>query len=116
MTEKSNSSAAEQQNLLKFGYDETTLLKLPTNRYLLQVAAMGDPLTMQAYIQQNQLQDKLWAYKTKRNGSDWFVLLYNQPYLTLNLAKAEIGSLSEALQQGPPFVKTSKQVSQEINR
>ncbi|MFT4938051.1 MAG: DamX protein [Paraglaciecola sp.] len=116
LAENSNVGASEQNDSLRFSYDEATLLTLPANRYLLQVAAMADPLTMQTYIQENQLRNQLWVYKTQRYGADWFVLLHNQSYLTLILAKNAVSSLSEALQQGPPFVKTSKQVIQEINR
>jgi DamX protein len=116
VSEKSNVSVTEQKGPQRFAYDETTLLKVPANRYLLQVAAMGDPQAMQTYIQQNQLQNELWVYKTQRNGIDWFVMLHNQSYLSLNLAKDSVSSLSQALRQGPPFVKTSEQVNQEINR
>ena len=104
------------QGLRNYNYNENTLLKLPTNQYVLQITGMRNVVLMQTYIEQYQLNNQLWVYKTQRNGIDWFVLLHNQAYASLAQAKEAVSSLPQALRQGPPFPKTTKQVHQEINR
>jgi septal ring-binding cell division protein DamX len=113
---ESNLVISDKQGLRDFSYDENTLLKLPINQYVLQITGMRNVVLMQTYIEKYQLQNQLWVYKTQRNGIDWFVLLHNQAYATLALAKEAVGSLPQALRQGPPFPKTTKQIHQEINR
>jgi septal ring-binding cell division protein DamX len=99
-----------------YEYNEETLLSLPEDKYLLQIAAMSKVQTMREYIQDNQLQAKLWIYKTQRQGNDWFVLLHNTDYLSPLAASQASASLPLAMRQGVPFAKTSRQVQTEINQ
>lgn len=109
-----SSALKESEKTPAYEYNEATLLLLPSDKYVLQIAAMSSVQAMQEYIQDNRLHEQLWIYKTQRQGSDWFVLLHNKDYLSLLSAREASAALPPAMQQGVPFAKTSHQVQQEI--
>jgi DamX protein len=69
---------------------------------------------LQDYIMNEQLGQQLWLYKTQRYGGDWYVLLKNQHFSSIEVARAEILNLAERMSKNTPFVKRIAQVKQEI--
>ena len=98
----------------KYEFDETLLVTLPQGQYLIQIAGMGDIQTMREFVEDNQIRQELWIYKTQRVGSDWYVLLHNKSYPTLAAARLAIDNLSSVMLQGTPFAKTTGQVLTEL--
>jgi DamX protein len=90
------------------------ILALPTKNYVIQLAAMANPNILKKFINEEQLGQQLWLYKTQRYGSDWFVLLNNQHFPSIEAARAEIVNLAEPMRKNNPFVKSIAQVKQEI--
>ncbi|MEP1448185.1 MAG: SPOR domain-containing protein [Paraglaciecola sp.] len=90
------------------------MLALPSNHYVIQIAAMANISILQEYVSDNQLSQQLWLYKTQRYGGDWYVLLKNQDFDSIEAARAEITTLSDAMLMNTPFVKRITQVKQEI--
>lgn len=87
---------------------------LPDSQFVIQVAAMANKSILQEYIKDEQLGGKLWIYKTQRYGADWYVLLNNQAFASMQEARAKIANLSSAVLRNTPFVKSVRQVKQEI--
>jgi DamX protein len=91
------------------------LLTLPSEHFVIQIAAMADLSILQDYIMDEQLGQQLWLYKTQRYGGDWYVLLKNQHFPSVEVARAEIDSLADSMLRNAPFVKRIAQVKQEIS-
>jgi DamX protein len=91
------------------------LLALPDKHFLIQIAAMANISILQDYIKDERLGKQLWLYKTQRYGGDWYVLLKNQHFPTIEAARAEIINLADAMLRNTPFVKSVGQVKQEIS-
>ncbi|AGH47141.1 SPOR domain-containing protein [Paraglaciecola psychrophila] len=91
------------------------LLALPDKHFLIQIAAMANISILQDYIKGERLGKQLWLYKTQRYGGDWYVLLKNQHFPTIEAARAEIINLADAMLRNTPFVKSVGQVKQEIS-
>jgi DamX protein len=91
------------------------LLALPTDNFVIQIAAMANISILLDYINDEQLGQQIWLYKTQRYGGDWYVLLKNQNFLSIEDARAEINNLSDVILRNTPFVKSIKQVKQEIS-
>jgi DamX protein len=95
--------------------DPDMLLVLPNKNYVIQIAAMANISILQDYVRDEQLGQQLWLYKTQRYGGDWFVLLKNQHFSSIEAARADIINLAEAMLRNTPFVKSIGQVKQEIS-
>ena len=91
------------------------LLALPTENFVIQIAAMSTLGILQDYIKDEQLDQPLWIYKTQRYGGDWYVILKNQHFPSMADARAEIINLSDVMLRNTPFVKSIGQVKQEIS-
>jgi DamX protein len=91
------------------------LLALPTENFVIQLAAMSNLLILQDYIKDEQLGQPLWIYKTQRYGGDWYVVLKGQYFSSMADARAEIINLSDIMLRNTPFVKSIGQVKQEIS-
>ncbi|MFT6898446.1 MAG: DamX protein [Paraglaciecola sp.] len=97
-----------------YRYNEQALLALTPDGYVLQVIGLGSPQAMENYIQTNQLSTRVWIYKTRRYGNDWYVLLNNNYYPSLGGAVEAVDSLPKSMRQTSPFPKSVEKVQQEI--
>jgi DamX protein len=95
--------------------DPDMLLALPNAHFVIQIAAMANISILQDYIRDEQLGQQLWLYKTQRYGGDWYVLLKNRNFPSIEDARAEIFNLSDAMLRNNPFVKSIGQIKQEIS-
>ena len=91
------------------------LLALPNKHFVIQIAAMANIIILQDYVREQQLSQQLWLYKTQRYNVDWFVLLKNQHFSSIEAARVEIINLADAVLKNTPFVKSIEQVKQEIS-
>jgi DamX protein len=91
------------------------LMTLPSDSFVIQIAAMANISILQDYIRDEQLGQQLWLYKTQRYGGDWYVLLKNQHFPSIEDARADIFNLAGAMLRNTPFVKSIEQVKQEIS-
>jgi len=90
------------------------ILALPNENFVIQIAAMANISILQDYVRDEQLSQQLWLYKTQRYGGDWYVLLKNQDFASIEDARAEIIHLANSMLMNSPFVKSIAQVKQEI--
>jgi DamX protein len=95
--------------------DPNMLLALPDKIFLIQIAAMADINILQDFIKDEQLGQQLWLYKTQRYGADWYVLLKNSQFISIEDARAEIINLPDAMLRNTPFIKSIGQIKQEIS-
>ena len=95
--------------------DPDMLLALPNKHFVIQIAAMGNINILQDYVRGQQLSQQLWLYKTQRYNGDWFVLLKNQHFSSIEAARVEIINLADVMLKNTPFVKSIGQVKQEIS-
>ena len=103
------------QSTVHLDYSEQLLLGLPSNKYVIQIAAMSNFNLLQEYAFDNQLTQKVWLFKTQRYGAAWYVLLANESYTDLESARANIEQLPGTMREYVPFVKVLSQVQQEIS-
>ena len=111
---KSTIAATTNLSGPSYSYSERDLLALTSGGYVLQVIGLGSSQAMDDYIQTNQLTTRVWIYKTRRYGNDWYVLLNNQYYPSLAAAVQAVGSLPRSMRQTTPFPKSVEKVQQEI--
>lgn len=97
-------------------FNETALMALPDSQYLLQVSGISSREVLNQYLADNQLSDKVWVYKTQRYGGDWFVVLFNKAYPSLNEARNSVNELPQTTRQSAPFAKSIATIRQEINQ
>jgi DamX protein len=90
------------------------LLALPAENFVIQIAAMANISILREYVRDEQISSQLWLYKTQRYGGDWYVLLKNQHFPSIEDARAEIINLADTMLRNTPFVKSIAQVKQEI--
>jgi DamX protein len=89
-------------------------LALEDGQYLIQISAMSDNYLLQQFMQENPLSQQVWSYTTKRFGGDWFVLLFNHVYPSLEQARAALDKLPTSIAAYEPFVKSARQIKQEL--
>lgn len=95
--------------------DETNpLLLLPADKYVIQLSAMSNPDAIQQFVASHQLNQAIWRYTTIRFGGEWHVIVYSQVFDTIEQGQAHIKTLSVDLQNTKPFIKSTKQVQEEI--
>ena len=92
----------------------TDTLELRNGQYLIQISAMSDNYLLQQFMQQNPFSKQVWRYTTQRFGADWHVLIYKQYYSSLADARAALAQLPPELAHYRPFVKSARQIKQEI--
>ncbi|WP_340678333.1 hypothetical protein [Paraglaciecola sp.] len=91
-------------------------LALLDGQYLIQISAMSDNYLLQQFMQENPLRQQVWTYTTQRFGGDWFVLLFNHVYPSLEHARAALNKLPSSIIAYEPFVKSARQVKQELRQ
>ena len=91
-------------------------MALQDGQYLIQISAMSDKYLLQQFMQDSPLNKQVWTYTTKRFGGDWFVLLYNQVYPSLEHARSALSNLPPTITTYEPFVKSVKQIKQELTQ
>lgn len=102
------------QSKQEFALNHDIISALVESDFVLQIAAMANISILQKYVNDEQLSGELWMYKTQRYGADWYVLLKNQSFPSIDAARAQMANLSPALLRNTPFVKSVRQVKQEI--
>ncbi|WP_166424367.1 SPOR domain-containing protein [Paraglaciecola sp. 20A4] len=98
-----------------YAFDEATILALPNEGYVLQIIGFSVRDAIQKYLQNNDIQQHVWVYQTKRYNKDWYVLLYNKHYPSLPAALRAVTSLPKGMREATPFPKALQKVHQEIN-
>ncbi|NCP63693.1 MAG: hypothetical protein GW763_03035 [Paraglaciecola sp.] len=91
------------------------LLARHAGEYVIQLSAMHDVQSIDEIKGNVAPSNAYWQYQTIRFGGDWWVLLYQQFYPSLDVARQAISQLPLELQNLQPFVKSVQQVRQEIN-
>lgn len=92
-------------------FDASLLMTIESDRFVLQLSAMSTEEALNFYLQSNQLVETTLIYKTQRFGGDWFVVLYNQTFDSLQAANSAVQNLTLS---APPFAKPISSVQQEI--
>jgi DamX protein len=102
----------EPEALLSEGeFDAVYLTGLEASRFVLQLSAMSTEEALNFYLQTNQLTETTLIYKTQRFGGDWFVVLHDQTFDSLQSANLAAQELALST---PPFAKSMSNVQQEI--
>ena len=86
------------------------------SKYLIQLAGFKNIELALQYLTEQGLLEHIWLYKTQRYGGDWYVVVHNRLYDSLNDAKANIALLPPYKSQSSAFVKSSRQINAELNK
>ncbi|GAC28789.1 SPOR domain-containing protein [Brumicola pallidula] len=117
LTLPEQAAAQEKPELIGNGlyeFDEAMLLVLPEPSVLLQLSGIQNRSVLNEFITDNQLQDLVWVYQTKRYGGAWHVVLLNQRFDSLNATRQAVELLPSSLQSTGPFAKDLAQIKLEI--
>ncbi len=77
--------------------------------YTLQLASSTNRKLIEKYYNENQLQGMAGYYVTRRQGEDWYALVYGA-YATAGDANAAISSLPKDLRKWSPWVRKLKDI------
>jgi len=59
-------SIAQASQITKYKFDENMLLSLPTDKIVLQLSGIQNPVVLQNYLNNNDLKANTWVYETQR--------------------------------------------------
>ncbi len=94
---------------------EARLLAISKGHYTLQLSGMSTKGVMLKFMSDNRLHGKAWFYQTKRNNKPWFVVILGD-YPNRTAATKGVRELSKSLQQQKPWIKSFKQVHDDLRR
>ena len=94
---------------------EDLLENLAPTQFVIQLSAASNANTVEAYIEQQAIADRVWQYKTKRFGGDWYVIVYKRGFDSVRQAREYLTKLPDGVQATQPFVKSVKQVQEEMS-
>ena len=92
----------------------TPLESLNKDHFVIQIAGIADKQVLQEFLQDNNITQQVWTYKTQRYGGDWFVVIYAADYTSIDLARTAMEELPPVMQRGTPFVKSVNRVHNEM--
>lgn len=87
---------------------------ISANEFAIQMLAMKDVAVLNDFLEENSLNAVSRTYKTQRYGGDWYVVLANQTYPTLDAARTAQASLPSYPGKNNAFVKSGSQILSEI--
>ena len=99
------------------GNERITIIETPEewikaqkpNYYTLQLASSTNKKLIEKYYYQNALQGKAGYYKNRRQGEDWYALVYGA-YPSATEANAAIQTLPKDLRKWSPWVRRLKDI------
>ena len=77
--------------------------------YTLQLASSTNAKLIQKYFDENELNGKAGYYKNRREGENWYALVYGA-YPSVNSANAAIKTLPKDLRKWSPWVRKLKSI------
>lgn len=89
---------------------------LTDDDYIIQLSGLQDPQLLADFVNDNQLANDVKVYRTYRYGGDWYVVLYQKTYSSLDEARAGVAALPDFPEKGQAFVKRGNQVRLELSR
>lgn len=90
------------------------LLAIPRTHYGLQLAALESKSAVNDFIENYSLENQVLVYETKRKGSPWFMVLFDQ-YPSVAEARRAESQLSQDLRNLAPWPKSFTRIHDEIN-
>ncbi|WP_218309202.1 SPOR domain-containing protein [Alteromonas antoniana] len=82
--------------------------------FMLQLAGMKDNALLARFVSDNNLTALTHVYRTQRYGGDWYVLLFHQPFSSLQDARQALASLPDYQGRENAFVKRGNQILNEL--
>jgi septal ring-binding cell division protein DamX len=92
---------------------EEWILAQNPNYYTLQLASSTRKKLIEKYYGQNDLRGKAGYYKNRRQGEDWYALIYGA-YPSVSEANAAIQTLPKDLRKWSPWVRRMKDIQRLI--
>ena len=77
--------------------------------YTLQLASSTNRRVIEKYYRENHLEGQGGYYRNRRDGQDWYALVYGA-YPTVSEARAAIGDLPEELRKWKPWVRRLRDI------
>ena len=77
--------------------------------YTLQLASSTHRRVIEKYYRENRLEGRGGYYRNRREGQDWYALVYGA-YPTVSEARAAIGNLPEELRKWKPWVRRIRDI------
>ena len=100
---------------IKLATYKAQLVVIKPTHYALQLAATQSLAAAAEFIGTHNVAEMTMIYQTERNQQPWFIVVTGN-YTTANQARAAKKKLSASLQQLKPWLKSYRQIQQEMNR
>ncbi len=110
---KSLGSAVGVQVKLEYSPEEWVKAQ-KANHYTLQLASSTNKNLIHKYYIENNLQGKAGYYRNRRQGENWYALVYGS-YSSVSLANAAVADLPEDLRKWSPWVRKLKDIQRLMN-
>ena len=94
-------------------YSFAALLKLPSDRYSLQILGARLETTIEAFVKGRKFTQPHYILQLERGGKPWFMLLVGN-YASSKDARSAISSLPAALQNQKPWARPVSKIQQQI--
>ena len=111
--DKSIASAIGVQVKLEYGPQEWVKAQ-KANHYTLQLASSTNKDLIHKYYVENSLQGKAGYYRNRRQGENWYALVYGS-YPSVSAANAAVADLPADLRKWSPWVRKLKDIQRLMN-
>ena len=95
--------------------DESFLLSLPEDKFVLQVLAASKKKSLKSYIDRQPNKERLFLYRGAKQGKLWYIVVEG-PYASKAKALAGRASLPAEMSKAGPWPKSLKSVQSEIDK
>ncbi len=97
--------------------EESYLLSVDKHHYTLQLLGASKESSINAFIKKHGIEEKAHAFHTKRQGKDWYVVVYGN-YSSAQEAKTAANAIPSSLKNAnvQPWVRELNAVHQDINQ
>lgn len=116
-TVKTEKVAHKEASKKSLSAQENYLLGLDKGKYTLQLLGASKESSIQQFVKKHALEEKSYAFHTKREGKDWYAVVYGN-YASASEAKQAAKNLSQTLKSSnvQPWVREVSAVQKDIQQ
>ena len=113
---KSQVKTQKESSKKSLSLEENTLLSRDKHRYTLQLLGASNQVSIQEFIRKHAIEQKAHSFKTKRQGKDWYVVVYGD-YSSSQEAKKAANAMPSSLKNAhvQPWVREVSAVHEDIH-
>nr|WP_246261265.1 SPOR domain-containing protein [Alteromonas ponticola] len=96
--------------------EQVSVEDIQSDNFYIQLAGLKDGQLLEQFVKDHDLEAVVKMYQTQRYGGDWYVLLFHQPFASLDTARSAVANLPQYPGREKAFVKSGSQIKAELNQ